>query len=231
MAVTLLTDVPDGAGGFTIWPGSPQLLYPTSAEALNWMPTDASAAAMDRIKHTIEPLEFCGSAGDVVLTHGLMVHSAGIHRRKDVVRRAIIMDFNKVRPRGPLRWSGFDRSSVLHLPRATNDTKEQAGDDDPVEPKRPITVSWHHDGMEWNESAVPPFKNMWQEWNLGKEPVRGNVVSDEPSWWDKYELPLLPSDSAQRGGGGCPAVPLDSIADYQGQGKWRARNRGNDWLK
>ncbi len=70
---------------------------------------------------------------------------------------------------------------------------------------------------------------MWADWNLGKKPVVGDVV-DDPVWWEKYELPMLPV-RAPRGGGGTPAVPLSSIATYEGNGVWRARNRRNDWVK
>ena len=58
MAVTYLDEVGSRGGGFTIYPGSPQLLYPTSEQALNWIPTDRSRVAMDWIVANIEPLEF-----------------------------------------------------------------------------------------------------------------------------------------------------------------------------
>ena len=72
--------------------------------------------------------------------------------------------------------------------------------------------------------------DIFHHWNLGRVPVTGNVV-DEPPWWEKYDLPIHPLDGVScKGGGGVPAVRLDSIAEYEGQGRWRARNRGNDWL-
>jgi hypothetical protein len=40
---------------------------------------------------------------------------------------------------------------------------------------------------------------------------------------------MLPTEKGIRGGGGAPAVPLHDIADYLGEGRWQARNRGNDW--
>ena len=49
--------------------------------------------------------------------------------------------------------------------------------------------------------------------------------------WEKYDLPMLPKDGTQRGGGGCPAVRLDQIADYEGEGVWRVRHRGEEWLE
>ena len=82
--------------------------------------------------------------------------------------------------------------------------------------------------MDLVEQADAP--DIFHHWNLGRTPVTGNVV-DEPPWWEKYDLPIYPVDTvACRGGGGVPAVRLDSIAEYEGEGRWRAHNRGNDWL-
>ena len=53
---------------------------------------------------------------------------------------------------------------------------------------------------------------------------------NEPAWWEKYEMPMLPV-KAPRGGGGTPAVPLSKIATYEGNGRWRAKNRGNEWMR
>ena len=65
-------------------------------------------------------------------------------------------------------------------------------------------------------------------WNLGRVPVVGNVV-DEPPWWEKYELSIHPTVPGS--GGGVPAVRLDSIAVYEGEERWRARNRRNEWRR
>ena len=40
---------------------------------------------------------------------------------------------------------------------------------------------------------------------------------------------MLPERGTQRGGGGCGAVRLDAIADYEGDGVWRVRHRGEEW--
>ena len=71
---------------------------------------------------------------------------------------------------------------------------------------------------------------MFREWNLGRRPVEGNVV-DEPAWWEKYDLPLMPTAGMPRGTGGMPAVPLSDIAEYGGDGTWRATSRANDWMR
>jgi hypothetical protein len=71
---------------------------------------------------------------------------------------------------------------------------------------------------------------MFEDWNLGERPVEGDVV-DEPPWWEKYNLPMLPVGEVPRGGGGMPAVALADIADYKGEGIWQVESRANDWMK
>ena len=64
--------------------------------------------------------------------------------------------------------------------------------------------------MDSNEFVLArdaPYDDMFREWNLGQRPVEGNIV-DEPAWWEKYNLPLLPTAGMPRGTGGTPAVPL-----------------------
>eukprot|EP01051_Picozoa_sp_SAG22_P013238 SAG22_NODE_1459_length_4374_cov_14.272047_2_plen_267_part_00 len=234
MAVTLLSEVSPRCGGFTIWPTSPQQLWPTSEQALNFVRTPASGAAMERLKAEVTPLEFTGGPGDVLLAHGLVVHSAGLQQSTGAtaeIRRAIVQDYNKVRPRGALRWrasgkhggkgGGCGRDGCIRLP--TDDPN-----DDPADGEREVTTPWHHCGNEHVADDRPPQGCMWSEWNLGKQPVRGNVV-EEPAWWEKYDLPMLDSPDGMPGGGGCPAVPLHQIAEYEGDGVWRVRHRGEEW--
>ena len=133
---------------------------------------------------------------------------------------------------GHLRWraagknggSGAcnDREGVFRLP--TDDPK-----DDPADGDRECSTPWIHDSNEWVHPALPPRPDIWADWNLGKRPVLGDGVVDEPAWWEKYGLPMLPSAGGPRGGGGLPAVPLKEIADYEGNGVWRLRMKGNDW--
>ena len=49
---------------------------------------------MDQIKATVQPVEFVGGSGDVILAHGLIVHSAGL-QQSDQIRRAVVHDFNR----------------------------------------------------------------------------------------------------------------------------------------
>lgn len=233
MAVTNLAEIGPRSGGFTIWPGSAQLIYPTSEQKLNFLGTKKSKEALKQTLETIDPWEFTGGPGDVVFCHGYTLHSAGIQESGNV-RLAIIQDFNRSRPRGHIKWRALGRNGgkgascdmdgVFQLP--TDDPK----DPDVADGNREVIYPWLHDSLEWVASRDPPDADIWADWNLGKKPVIGNVA-EEPPWWEKYGLPMLPSPGFPRGGGGGPAVPLKQIATYEGNGRWRAKHRGDDWMK
>ena len=230
MVVTYLNDVEPRGGGFTIFPTSPQSLYPTSAQALNWVATESSKTVMDDIMVNVQPIEFTGKAGDVIFCHGWVVHSAGIHESSRI-RMAAVQDFNKVKQRSHLRWSAAGKhggprvhcnmDGVFNFPTNTND--------DPADGQREVTTLWMIDSNEFLLDKHAPGNDPFDEWNLGQHPVVGHVV-DELPWWDKYNLPLLPTGNVPRGGGGIPAVPLSEIASYEGDGCWRVVSRANDWM-
>ena len=230
MVVTYLDDVAPQSGGFTIWPGSPQALYPTSEQAHNWVATDRSKGAFDEVMAQVQPVEFTGKAGDVIFCHGLMIHSAGIHE-SGKIRMAAIQDFNKVRKRSHMRWTAAGKQGGPRINCNMDGTFVIAtdGDDDPADGMREVTNQWIMDSNEFVLSRHPPSEDMFEDWNLGRHPVEGNVV-DEPAWWEKYDLPLLPSGGVPRGGGGTPAVPLSKIARYEGNGIWRVESHANDWM-
>jgi hypothetical protein len=213
-----------------VYPTSPQLLYPTSEQALNWVATEQSKAAMDHIKTSIQPIEFTGQAGDVIFCHGWMVHSAGIHET-DRIRMAAVQDFNKVRRRSHMRWTAAGKNGGPRINCDMDGTFSIPGDtdDDPVDGHREVTNQWIMDSNEFVLERRPPFADMFEEWNLGERPATGRVVS-EPPWWEKYGLPLLPTAGVARGGGGMPAMPLNDVATYEGDGVWQVASRANDWM-
>lgn len=231
IGVTYLEDVGANSGGFTFYPTSHQRLYPSSEQALNWVPTNQSKEVMDDIIANVAPLEFVGKAGDVLFCHGWMVHSAGIHEGSNI-RMAVFQDFNKVRVRGHMRWTvagkyggariNCNMDGIFALP--TDNT-----DDDPADGMREVTNQWIMDSNEFVLARHPPLDDMFDEWNLGQRVVEGNIV-DEPAWWEKYDLPLLPTGLVPRGGGGMPAEPLAKIARYEGAGVWKVELRANDWM-
>ena len=227
MVVTYLDDVPPRGGGFTIYPTSAQRLYPTSEQAMNWLATDASRVAMDDIKAHVQPVEFCGKAGDVLFCHGLTVHSAGIHEGSGI-RMAVIQDFNRVRARSHMRWTAAGKHGG---PRVNCDMDgiiafPMDGDDDPEDGMREVTNQWIMDVNEFVLDKVPPGHELFHDWNIGQRPTRGHVI-EEPAWWDRYDLPMLPTGDVPRGGGGTPAVPLADIAEYIGQGQWQVTSRAS----
>ena len=231
MAVMYLEDVDPLSGGFTIYPASAQRLYPTSSQALNWAPTERSQQVMDDIVTNAQPLEFVGKAGDVLFCHGWTVHSAGIHEGSNI-RIAAIHDFNKVRRRGHMRWTAAGKRDGERI-NCNMDGEflfpTDSTEDDPADGMREVTNQWIMDSNEFVQDRQPPLDDMFEEWNLGQRAVGGSVV-DEPVWWEKYRLPLLPSGNVVRGGGGMPAVPLSQIAVYEGAGVWRAELHANDWM-
>ncbi len=226
----ILEDIDPREGGFTLYPGSAQMLYPTSAQALNWVATEHSPAAMDDIKANVQPIEFTGKAGDVVFCHGWTVHSAGIHDGKRI-RMAAFHDLNKVRRRGHLRWTAAGKHGG---PRVNCDMDgilriQVDGVDDPADGWREVTQQWLVDSNEFVLDRSPPFDDMFKQWNLGRQEAAGHIVK-EPAWWEKYNMPLLPAGSVPRGGGGVPAAPLTSVATYEGDGRWRFPLKGNNWM-
>lgn len=225
--VTLLNDVPPGGGGFTFYPGSPQMLYPTSEQAYNWVATEASDDAMNRIKANVTPIEFTGKAGDVLFCHGWVVHSAGAHEG-DRIRMAVIQDFNRSRPRGHMRWSAAGKfgGPRIHCNMDGIFQFSDYADDDPEDGLREVTNQWIMDSNEFVTDRREPFAGAFEDWNLGQRPVQGLVV-DEPTWWDRYGLPLVPVGEVPRGGGGMPAVPLQDVARYVGEGCWQVELRPN----
>lgn len=231
MVVTYLEEVGPRSGGFTIYPTSPQLLYPTSEQALNWVATDRSKDVIDHLKANVQPLEFTGKAGDVLFCHALMVHSAGIHEGGNI-RMAVVQDFNKVRERGHMRWTAAGKHGGARINCNMDGVfafPNDNADDDPADGQREVTNQWIMDSNEFVLARHPPLADMFEEWNLGQRAVEGHVV-DEPAWWEKYNLPLLPSGNVPRGGGGTPAVPLSKIARYDGAGRWQVESRANDWM-
>ncbi|MBT6426971.1 MAG: hypothetical protein HOK30_04885 [Rhodospirillaceae bacterium] len=231
-AVTYLDDVGPQSGGFTIYPTSSRLLYPTSQQALNWMPTEASQDVVDHVTANIEPIEFTGQAGDVIFCHGWTVHSAGVQESKRI-RMAVIQDFNRARERSHMRWTA---AGLGGGPRVNCDMDgafvftTDGQDGDPADGGREVTNQWIMDSNEFVLDQQAPFDDLFADWNLGQRPVMGNVVA-EPPWWLKYNLPMLPTRDMPRGTGGMPALPISEVAEYEGEGVWRVTSRANDWMQ
>ena len=230
-AVTYLDEVGPSAGGFTIYPTSARMLYPTSRQAYNWTPTETSQEVMDHITANVEPIEFTGKAGDVLFCHGWTVHSAGI-QESGKIRMAVIQDFYKARERGHMRWSAAGKNGGPRINCDYDGTFVFPVDgtmDDPADGLREVTNQWIMDSNEYVLDSRAPFDDIFADWNLGRRPVEGNIIN-EPPWWRKYGLPMLSGGDMLRGTGGMPAVPLSEIAQYEGGGVWRVTSRANNWM-
>ena len=143
---------------------------------------------------------------------------------------ASILDFNRARQRGHLRWTAAGKHGGKRINADMDGLLTISPDDgdDPDDGFREVTQQWIADSNEFVLDRCPPFEDMFHEWNLGQGPVSRHIV-DEPAWWEKYGLPMLPTGSVPRGGGGTPAVPLSAVASYEGDGRWRVPLKGNDW--
>ena len=104
------------------------------------------------------------------------------------------------------------------------------GGDELSDGLREVTNQWIMDSNEFVLARHAPDGDIFEEWNLGEHSVVGDIV-DELAWWEKYNLPMLPTGDVPRGGGGMPAVALQDIAHYEGEGIWQVESRANDWME
>ena len=187
-AAIYLGDVGARAGGFTLWPGSAQILYGFMEQERNYTPTGGFGKAFRHIKETITPLEFSGQAGDAIFYHGLSVHSTGINTSR-AVRLSSIHDFQRLQPAANILWSAKVAGPANLQPDGTVPRFYQDGRPVPAELREAAASGgaivaaspWFVDCLEYGpEHAAPP--DMWASWNLGRHPVRGDAVRSE-SWW------------------------------------------------
>ena len=139
---------------------------------------------------------------------------------------------NRVRQRGHLRWTAAGKHGGPRINTDMDGVLTIAADtgDDPADGYREVTQQWIADSNEFVLDRSPPLDEMYRDWNLGQRDATGHVV-DEPAWWEKYDLPLLPAGSMPSGGGGTPAISLSSVARYEGEGRWRVPLKGNERMK
>ena len=80
-AMVLLTDVAPNGGGFTVWPGSHKRMHMSwdgvSGSTISGNRVQAYPRERDAVLREINPVEFTGSAGDVIWWHPRIIHSAG----------------------------------------------------------------------------------------------------------------------------------------------------------
>jgi hypothetical protein len=109
--VVYFGDVPLGAGGTHVWPGSHQRIWDTwqsiyrgdtlidinclSLRNTKHRPDGYVAPPVPDIKADTEPVDFHGPAGSVLLWHTIGLHMAGVNTSTDVIRQATLYAFAK----------------------------------------------------------------------------------------------------------------------------------------
>lgn len=102
--MVLASEIAPRSGAFTLWPGSHLLLHPhwdtVHGSVMSAARGDGFRKARDAVLRNITPVEFTGSAGDVVFWHPRMLHSAGVNYSADAgrsptVRLAIPCDYGR----------------------------------------------------------------------------------------------------------------------------------------
>lgn len=82
-AMVLLCDVRSRCGGFTLWPGSHRRLHTcwdrVSGSTITGARVESYARERDQLLRDTRPVEFTGSAGDVIWWHPRLIHAAGVN--------------------------------------------------------------------------------------------------------------------------------------------------------
>ena len=87
-----IDDVPQGSGGFTVWPGSHRRNWASSCRGEGEPLSNAELAA--QVMTDTAPVECYGPRGTVVFWHYMLLHGAGLNTQPGVVRQSIIYDYN-----------------------------------------------------------------------------------------------------------------------------------------
>ena len=82
-AMVFVDTVPPKCGGFTVWPRSHRRLHPywdtVQRGSIRDDQAEGYAPARDAAIHEIIPVEFSGGAGDIIIWHPRLLHSAGVN--------------------------------------------------------------------------------------------------------------------------------------------------------
>jgi hypothetical protein len=145
-AMVIAADIGPRCGGFMLWPGSHLELhkYWSTVHGGGMDPDQTTnfLGAREKIIREVIPVEFTGSAGDVIFWHPRALHSAGINRSiesgKPIVRVIIPCD--------------FQRDGRTYV----DDEQFGPGDD----------YQWWIDARNFEEDDAPTPNNMWDDWAI-----------------------------------------------------------------
>lgn len=92
--VGYLEHVAPGGGGFTVWPGSHELMYHAfTTRSMDDEQSDRIPSLLQRMAHR-HRIELYGEAGDVIFWHQRLLHTAGTNRTSRI-RYAALCDFSR----------------------------------------------------------------------------------------------------------------------------------------
>ena len=145
-AMVLVTDAKPHCGGFTVWPGSHNLLHMqwdrVHGSTITGERIEGYRETRDRILREITPVEFTGERGDVIFWHPRLIHSAGVNQSIDlgepVVRIIVPCDYQ------------------LAGQTYVDDLEFGPG---PV-------YQWWVDTRNFAEDSVSTAENMWDSWAI-----------------------------------------------------------------
>ena len=113
-AVGLIADIPPAGGAFTVWPGTHRIIHDLLLHTEGLARNEAYQRRI--IEFNADPrVESHGAAGDVLLWHRLLAHTAGWNRSSRIqLREAVLCDYRKRAdalpdPDGPFEdpWQGW----------------------------------------------------------------------------------------------------------------------------
>ena len=129
--VGLIDDVLPNGGAFKVWPGSHKKLYPTFQMQYDQpriayyehlpsykgiIQSEAYEEEVKKVMANTQPVDCCGSEGDVVLWHHRLGHMAG-HNYSNKMRLAVLGDFikqdldeNRAKPPQENMWQDWSES-------------------------------------------------------------------------------------------------------------------------
>ena len=145
-SMVIVDEIPPGAGGFTVWPGSHLRLHrhwdTVHGATIDALRHEGFRLERDAILREITPVQFSGSAGDVIFWHPRLVHSAGVNFSADwptpCVRVIVPCD--------------YQRAGKTYL----DDLEFGPG---PV-------YQWWVDTRNTAEDKLPTADNIWQDWGF-----------------------------------------------------------------
>ncbi|NKB99862.1 MAG: hypothetical protein GKR90_15380 [Pseudomonadales bacterium] len=145
-AMVVADEMPTGAGGFTVWPGSHTRLHECwdtcYGSSITGEGVDAYRRCRDEILSDTVPVETFGHPGDVIFWHHRLLHSAGINRTAD-------SSCPLVRIIVPCGYQRGDKSFF---------------DDEEYGPSE--KYQWWIDTRNYREDVAPTGSNLWAEWAI-----------------------------------------------------------------